>query len=82
MLKGKSQKTLHLLIIEGDQCKLTIALEAAIYLIVCSLSNLIVLHSQLVCALHTILSWVTMVDASYLDGAFSIVGVNHLPSHS
>jgi hypothetical protein len=39
VLKGKSQQTLHLLVIEGDLCKRTIALEAATYSIACGLSN-------------------------------------------
>ncbi|HCF26197.1 MAG TPA: hypothetical protein DEV81_03000 [Cyanobacteria bacterium UBA11049] len=46
MLTGKSQQTLHLLVIEDDRCKRTIALEAATYSIACGLSNSIVLHSQ------------------------------------
>ncbi len=73
MLKGQSQQIIHLLVIEGDRCKRTIALEAATYSIACGLSNSVVLHSQSVCGLHAIKWRVTMADASYL---FHIVDEN------
>lgn len=66
MLKGQSQQIEHLLVIEDDQGKRTVVLEAATYSIGRDLGNSIVLHSQSVSRQHAILLRVTMPDASYL----------------
>lgn len=67
MSKGQSQPTLHLLVIEDEQGKRTITLEAATYTIGRDSSNPIVLHSQLVSRQHAILLRVTMPEtAGYL----------------
>jgi pSer/pThr/pTyr-binding forkhead associated (FHA) protein len=54
VLKGQSQQIEHLLVIEDDQGKRTIVLEAATYSIGRDLGNSIVLHSQSVSRQHAI----------------------------
>lgn len=67
MQKGQSQPILHLLVIEDEQGKRTITLEAATYTIGRDSSNTIVLHSQLVSRQHAILLRVTIPEtASHL----------------
>jgi PAS domain S-box-containing protein len=65
--QGKTQQIQHILIIEDDQGKRTITLEAATYSIGRDLSNSIVLDSNMVSRQHAILLRVTTPEtASYL----------------